>query len=166
MCIRDSNISNNNIALFTNLQNLQNLEWLSLENNSIANIPSEISNLQNLIHLNLGRNKISAGFSSVINLPNLEQLWLNHNIITGNFPTELLTLPKLMSLSLQSNQLTGNIPNNIPEICNISNNKFTASEIQNYLNQNPQNTDFVYSPQRYDEIKTEKAVLGLSLIHI
>lgn len=157
------NISNNNIALFTNLQNLQNLEWLSLENNSIANIPSEISNLQNLIHLNLGRNKISAGFSSVINLPNLEQLWLNHNIITGNFPTELLTLPKLMSLSLQSNQLTGNIPNNIPEICNISNNKFTASEIQNYLNQNPQNTDFVYSPQRYDEIKTEKAVLGTAI---
>jgi len=157
------NISNNNIALFTNLQNLQNLEWLSLENNSIANIPSEISNLQNLIQLNLGRNKISAGFSSVINLPNLEQLWLNHNIITGNFPTELLTLPKLMSLSLQSNQLTGNIPNNIPEICNISNNKFTASEIQNYLNQNPQNTDFVYSPQRYDEVKTEKAVLETAI---
>lgn len=161
--LKSLNASNNNITQFTNLQNLQNLEWLSLENNSLVNIPTEISSLQNLIHLNLGRNKISAGFSSITNLPNLEQLWLNHNTITGNFPTDLLTLPKLMSLSLQSNQLTGSIPNNIPEICNISNNKFTVSEIQNYLNQNFQNTDFVYTPQRYDDIKTDKAVLGTAI---
>lgn len=157
--LKSLNVSNNNISQFTNLQNLQNLEWLSLENNALVNIPAEISNLQNLIHLNLSRNNIASGFSSIINLPNLEQLWLNHNKITGNFPADLLSLPKLMSLSLQSNQLTGNIPNNIPEICNISNNKFTATEIQNYLNLKPQNTDFVYSPQRYDEAKTEKAVL-------
>lgn len=161
--LKSLNASNNNITQFNNLQNLQNLEWLSIENNSLTTIPTEISNLKNLVHLNLGRNQISTGFSSLTPLKNLEQLWLNHNNISGSFPTDLLTLPTLMSLSLQSNQLTGNIPNSIPEICNLSNNKFSASEIQVFLNQNPQNTDFVYSPQRYDEAKTEKAILGTAI---
>ena len=161
--LKSLNASSNSITQINNLQNLQNLEWLSLENNSLNEIPTGILNLRNLVHLNLGRNQISAGFNSLTSLKNLEQLWLNHNNISGNFPAELLALPKLMSLSLQSNLLTGNIPNNIPEICNLSNNKFTASEIQTFLNQNPQNTDFVYSPQRYDEAKTEMATLGTAI---
>lgn len=153
-------VSNNAITQFSSIKNLQNLEWLSVENNSLTAIPAEISSLKNLIHLNLGRNQISTGFNLLTSLNNLEQLWLNHNNISGNFPTELLSLPKLMSLSLQSNQLTGNIPSNLPEICNISNNRYTASEIQTFLNLHPKNTDFVYSPQRYDEAKTEKAILN------
>lgn len=159
--LKTLNISNNALTQFSALNGLSNLEWLSLENNALQNVPSEIGNLQNLIHLNLGYNKLSANFSVIALLPKLEQLWLNHNNITA-FPLDLLPLPQLMCLSLQSNQLSGSIPLNIPEICNISNNRFSATEIQNYLDQKPNNTDFVYSPQRYDEAQTEKAILASS----
>lgn len=67
-----------------------------------------------------------------------------------------------MSLSLQSNELEGNIPNDLPKICNISNNRFSKNNLENYLQLYPENTDFVYSPQRYDEAKTIKAALNSS----
>lgn len=155
--------SNNSLTQFASLSNLAQLEWLSLENNALQNVPSEIQNLQKLIHLNLGRNLLTTGFSTISALSKLEQLWLDHNQISGSFPTEILSSPHLMSLSVQSNTISGSIPLNIPEICNISNNRFTASEIENYLNQKPNNTDFVYSPQRYDELKTEKAAINSSI---
>lgn len=155
--------SNNSLTQFSALANLTQLEWLSLENDALQNVPNEIQNLQNLIHLNLGRNLLVSGFSAISSLPKLEQLWLDHNQISGNFPAEILTSPHLMSLSVQSNNISGNIPSNIPEICNISNNRFTKSEIESYLNQKPNNTDFVYSPQRYDELKTEAAAVNSSV---
>ena len=151
--------SQNNLTKFSALNNITTLEWLSLENNNLQNLPTEIATLQNLIHLNLANNKLSSNFGTLSSLTKLEQLWLNHNEITA-FPTEVLALPQLMSLSLQSNKLSGNLPANLPEICNISNNRYSATEIQNFLNQKPNNTDFVYSPQRYDEEKTEKAILA------
>lgn len=161
--LKTLDVSNNSLTQFATLSNLTQLEWLSLENNALQNVPSEIQNLQKLIHLNLGRNLLTSGFSTISALPKLEQLWLDHNQISGNFPTEILSSPHLMSLSVQSNNVSGSIPSNIPEICNISNNRFTASEIETYLNQKPNNTDFVYSPQRYDELKTEKAAINSSV---
>lgn len=161
--LKTLDVSNNSLTQFATLSNLTQLEWLSLENNALQNVPSEIQNLQKLIHLNLGRNLLTSGFSTISALPKLEQLWLDHNQISGSFPTEILSSPHLMSLSVQSNNISGNIPSNIPEICNISNNRFTASEIETYLNQKPNNTDFVYSPQRYDELKTEKAAINSSV---
>ena len=67
-----------------------------------------------------------------------------------------------MSLSLQSNKLSGNIPANLPEICNISNNRFSKTQIENYLNTNSNNTDFIYSPQRYNNPKVIKTSINAS----
>ena len=133
--------SQNNLTKFSALHNITTLEWLSLENNNLQNLPTEIATLQNLIHLNLANNKLSSNFGALSSLAKLEQLWLNHNEITA-FPTEVLALPQLMSLSLQSNKLSGNIPANLPEICNISNNRYSATEIQNFLIQKPKKHRF------------------------
>ena len=133
-----------------------------MENNSLQNIPNQVSNLQKLIHLNLGRNKINGSTSILGTLNHLQQLWLNHNKLSGNIPQDLLALPNLMCLSLQSNELEGTIPNNIPQICNISNNRFSKTQIENYLNTNSNNTDFVYSPQRYDNPKVIKTSINAS----
>ncbi len=154
-------VSQNNLTKFSALNNLTTLEWLSLENNNLQNLPTEIATLQNLIHLNLANNKLSSNFGALSSLTKLEQLWLNHNEIT-TFPTEVLALPQLMSLSLQSNKLSGNLPANLPEICNISNNRFSKTQIENYLNTNSNNTDFVYSPQRYDNPKVIKTSINAS----
>lgn len=160
--LKTLNLSNNPITQFSALNTLNNLEWLSLENNSLTNIPNEIASLQNLVHLNLSRNNINGGTSILSSLNNLEQIWLNHNKLSGSIPTDILSLPRLMSLSLQSNNLEGEIPNNAPEIFNISNNRFTKNNIDDYLKNNPSATDFVYSPQRYDTAKTVKAPLNSS----
>lgn len=160
--MKSLDLSNNIITDFSSLSNLINLEWLSLENNSLQNIPNQVSNLQKLIHLNLGRNKIYGSTSILGTLNHLQQLWLNHNKLSGNIPQDLLALPDLMCLSLQSNELEGTIPNNIPQICNISNNRFSKTQIENYLNTNSNNTDFVYSPQRYDNPKVIKTSINAS----
>lgn len=161
--LKTLNLSNNKIAQFSTLNSLHNLEWLSLENNNLNNIPTEITALEKLTYLNLSRNNISGGTGMLSTLINLEQLWLNHNKLKGSIPTNILSLPKLMNLSLQSNEFEGNIPDNLPDICNISNNRFSKNNIENYLQSNPENTDFVYSPQRYDEAKTVKAAINSSI---
>lgn len=161
--LKTLNLSNNKIEQFSTLNSLHNLEWLSLENNNLNNIPTETTALEKLTYLNLSRNNISGGTGMLSTLINLEQLWLNHNKLKGSIPTNILSLPKLMNLSLQSNEFEGNIPDNLPDICNISNNRFSKNSIENYLQSNPENTDFVYSPQRYDEAKTVKAAINSSI---
>lgn len=160
--LKTLDLSNNKITQFSALNSLHNIEWLSLENNNLISIPTEITALEKLTHLNLSRNNISGGTGTLSSLINLEQLWLNHNKLKGNIPANILSMPKLMCLSLQSNELEGNIPNNLPEICNISNNRFSKNNLENYLQLYPENTDFIYSPQRYDEAKTVKAALNSS----
>lgn len=155
-------LSNNNFSEqnLTGLSNLVNLEWLSLENNQFSQIPAQISALKKLQTLNLGRNKISGGISTITLLPNLQQLFLNNNQISGNFPSALLGMQKLLMLNLNSNQLTGELPDKLPKITHISNNRFSKVDLSNYLMDFSEQTDFNYSPQRYDQEKTVLAVVG------
>lgn len=146
------------------LSNLKNLEWLSFENNLLQNLPTNIGTFTNLVHLNLGRNLLSGSFSSLLNLTNLEQLYLNHNLIKGSFPADLLQLPKLQMLSLTGNQLSGAIPTKIPELTFIDDNRFSLSDIKNFLDTSPQFTDFTYSPQRYDDSITVSGALNENVV--
>ena len=66
--------SQNNLTKFSALNNITTLEWLSLENNNLQNLPTEIATLQNLIHLNLANNKLSSNFGTLSSLTKLEQL--------------------------------------------------------------------------------------------
>ena len=119
-------------ATVSNLKHLEHVEWLSLENNQLTTIPTEITNLKKLVHLNLGRNQIINGFSTVATLENLQQLWLNNNKLEGNFPNRLLQAPKLLMVSLANNNLSGNLPSQLPFVTDIRNNRFTLIDIKNY----------------------------------
>ena len=142
------------------LSTLTNLEWLSLENNQLSQIPTQLLQCKKLKTLNLGRNQILGGLSTITSLNNLQQLFLNNNQISGGFPSALTGMPNLMMLNLNSNQLTGVLPAKLPEITHIANNRFNKNQLANYLGDFTEQTDFNYSPQRYDEAKTVLAVLG------
>lgn len=158
------NLSNNALIEQTTsgLSNLTNLVWLSLENNQLAQIPSQIPHLKKLQTLNLGRNKISGGVSLLTGLTNLQQLFLNNNSLSGAFPSEFLGMPKLLMVNLNSNQLSGDLPDKLPEITHISNNRFNKNQLKDYITDFSEQTDFYYSPQRYDSPKEVLGVLGQS----
>lgn len=160
--LKSLNLSNNQLTSAAEISSNRQLEWLSLEQNKFINIPQEILQLTNLVHLNLGRNQISGGLSSLNALRNLQQLWLNNNLLEKDFPTELLNNKNLMMLSLRSNNISGELPANLPPITDLSNNRFSLKNIENYLVQNQPSTEFIYSPQRYDEALTLNAALGSS----
>lgn len=158
------NLSNNHLTEqnAAGLASLINLEWLSLESNQLAEVPAQIAQLKNLQNLNLGRNKISGNLAVVAALPNLQQLFLHNNLIEGNFPSLLLGMPKLLMVNLNSNQLSGELPDQLPPITHLSNNRFSKTDLSNYITDFAEQTDFDYSPQRYDDIKTVLAIVGQS----
>lgn len=160
--ITNLNLSNNNITELntSGLSTLTNLEWLSLENNQLSQIPTQIASLKKLKTLNLGRNKISGSLATIATLSELQQLFLNNNQLSGNFPSILLGMPKLLMVNLNSNQLTGEVPDQLPAITHISNNRFSKTDLENYIVDFTERTDFNYSPQRYDSEKEVLAALG------
>lgn len=154
------NLNNNSLTEqnTAGLATLVNLEWLSLENNMLSQVPAQLSPLRSLKCLNLGRNKISGNLSVLASLSSLQQLFLNNNQISGNFPSVLMTMSKLLMVNLNSNQLTGELPDQLPAITHISNNRFSKTDLSNYITDFSEQTDLNYSPQRYD---AEKEVLGV-----
>jgi len=160
--ITNLNLSNNNITELntSGLSTLTNLEWLSLENNQLSQIPTQIASLKKVKTLNLGRNKISGSLATIATLSELQQLFLNNNQLSGNFPSILLGMPKLLMVNLNSNQLTGELPDQLPAITHISNNRFSKTDLENYIVDFTERTDFNYSPQRYDSEKEVLAALG------
>ncbi|TDX84170.1 leucine-rich repeat domain-containing protein [Epilithonimonas xixisoli] len=156
------NLGNNALTeqTLTGLSNLVNLQWLSLENNQLAQVPAQLPQLTKLQTLNLGRNQITGGVSALASLSSLQQLFLNNNQLSGGFPSALLGMSRLMMLNLNSNQLTGELPNRLPAITHISNNRFSKNDLSNYIEDFAEQTDFNYSPQRYDAVKTVLAVAG------
>lgn len=156
------NLSNNSFSTnyAATLSNLKNLEWLSLQNNLITVFPAELVQLKNLVHLNFAENQISGGFETLLPLTKLEQIYLDKNLISGAFPSSLLQLKMLQMLSLTGNQLSGDIPENIPALTFLDNNRYTKTDIKNFIVLDKKMADFTYSPQRYDEKKTVFAALG------
>ena len=78
----------------------------------------------------------------------------DRNLISGAFPSSLLQLKMLQMLSLTGNQLSGDIPENIPALTFLDNNRYTKTDIKNFIVLDKKMADFTYSPQRYDEKKT------------
>ena len=161
--------------------NLTNLQYLTLENNQLTGvIPLEIGNLTNLEYLKLTNNQVSGDIPSEIwNLTNLRHLYLGGNQLTGEIPSEIENLTSLVDLKLGNNQLTGEIPielwsmnQNSLDFFDLSNNQLTGEipdEIENsififsfYLNDNqlsgiiPENTCQIIFIESYsDQFKFE-----------
>ncbi|MBF0451098.1 MAG: DUF5011 domain-containing protein [Candidatus Magnetomorum sp.] len=104
-------LSNSNIP--EELFNLNNLRYLSLNDNSIENIPENIGNLKNLITLSLANNRLLDNIDKpLFNLINLRSLDLSGNKSTwnevpmyGDIPVEFSKLTKLVYLDLSGTEL-------------------------------------------------------------
>ena len=94
------------------LENLANLEWLSLRNNALTGpVPSWLGRLTSLRSLALGGNELAGPLPAELgNLANLERLTIGWNEVTGPVPTWLGRLTSLRSLELSANGLTGPLP--------------------------------------------------------
>ncbi|XP_054420166.1 leucine-rich repeat and death domain-containing protein 1 [Pteronotus mesoamericanus] len=100
-----------------NLGDLLGLEILSLQNNELSSLPSEIQLLQNLRIFNISHNQISHIPKEISQLRNIRQLFLNNNYIE-NFP-DLENLRNLEILSLAENKLR-HIPDTLSSLKNLS----------------------------------------------
>lgn len=145
----------NNLLADLPLPALKQLQWLSLENNRLSTVPGTVMN--NLLTLNLGRNKITS-LSGLHNFPLLQQLYMNNNELSGPLP-DLKNLKNLMYLNVGSNNLSGPLPAQLPPLLDLSNNRFSASDLESAAFSKTA-TEIVLSPQRYDEPKSLQGTLG------
>lgn len=118
-----------------------NLEYLSLKNDHLQQIPIEIANLRKLRVLDLSGNDFKTLPIEFIQLQNLEELYLNDEK-NMNLPKtiEILSkLPKLKSLHLENDQLA-TLPNNMKKLEHLE---------SLYLNQN----QFMEIPKQIEGLK-------------
>jgi Leucine-rich repeat (LRR) protein len=107
-----------------------NLQYLSLKNDHLKQIPAGIGNLTNLRVLDLSGNDFKVLPSSFIGLVNLQELYLNDEKnfqLEKNIPV-LSSLPSLKSLHLENDGLKS-LPSNIFQLSHLealylNNNKF------------------------------------------
>ena len=109
-------LSNNSISNIETLCEMKELEYLSLFNNQIFEIPSNICNLENLSVLDLSKNNISYLPKEFGKCKKLKKLYLLINSIT-NIET-ICEIQTLEYLSLFNNQIV-EISNNIYKLKNL-----------------------------------------------
>jgi Leucine-rich repeat (LRR) protein len=121
---QDINISNENWSKFINL------EYLSLKNDHLKEIPSAISNIKSLKTIDLSNNDFTNLPEEFSNLTNLEEIYLNDekNMNLPKTLSILSKLPKLKSLHLENDNLSV-LPSEVLSFKNLeslylNNNKF------------------------------------------
>jgi len=138
------------------LGQLSNLTNLVLGANELSGyIPSELGDLSNLIGLGLGENQLSGNIPlALTNLTNLTDLNLNDNQLVGEIPPGLANLPDLDKLRLNDNLLSGIIPafSNLSDLT-VENNRFSHEDIATNFTTNDSNSDFMFSPQYYGDVR-------------
>jgi len=143
------------------LGNLQNLEWLVLNDNDLSGeIPPELGELTNLEVIRLHSNALSGEIPAELGeLTNLKSLLLAMNVLSGEIPAELGDLENLTRLNLNYNTLSGygegafsTQPN--LEVLQLSNNDLSTEGVDNVL------SDLVDSLYLEDRVATE-----VDLIH-
>ena len=97
--------------------NLKNLQELVLDENQISALPKSIGNMNNLRGLSMDNNQLSTLPESFGNLKNLEELYLNYNSITS-LPDSFGNLENLEILLIYYNQLT-TLPKTIGQLNNL-----------------------------------------------
>ena len=109
--------------------NLKNLQELVLDENQISALPESIGNINNLRGLSMDNNQLSTLPESFGNLKNLEELYLNYNNIMS-LPDSFGNLENLEILLIYYNQLIS-LPKTIGQLNNLqvlysSNNKIRS----------------------------------------
>ena len=85
---------------------MQNLEWLSLSNNNLSDLPPNMMHFTNLKYLNLASNSLNtdSSFFALATIPALETLILDNNQIT-QFPVFDFGFESLIHLSMKKNAI-------------------------------------------------------------
>ncbi|XP_076249590.1 leucine-rich repeat-containing protein 47 [Calliopsis andreniformis] len=108
------------------LFDLQHLNYLSITQTCLQEVPEEIGKLQNLTNLVLHSNGISKIPSTIDKLEKLKFLDCSRNKLTS-LPEQIGKLPQLTTVNLSSN-LLGSLPSQIANVkltvLDLSNNKF------------------------------------------
>jgi len=91
-------------VISSNIVKLNNLNWLSLSNNMLKLIPPEIGKMNNLTRLDLSGNNLNSIPSTIGNINKLEWLDLSRNRLS-TLPVEIKKLTNLKWISLVGNNL-------------------------------------------------------------
>ncbi|KAK6152030.1 hypothetical protein DH2020_014665 [Rehmannia glutinosa] len=94
------------------LSNLENLRFLSLENNTLSGPMPEFNRLSSLKSLFLSGNQLSGEIPPDYfnNMGSLKKLQLARNKFSGKIPDSLLKLGNIMEIQLQQNEFSGPVP--------------------------------------------------------
>ena len=112
---------------------MKQLTDLSLAKNRLnGTIPSSMEDLTNLSFLWIYNNTLSGVISSIGTLINLQQVSLSDNLFVGAIPDSFGNLTQLVKLDLYNNALTGSLPDSLGNIAqlvklNLYNNGLTGS---------------------------------------
>lgn len=105
------------LSLLVDIEDLDDLQKLSLEDYNLKFLPESIGSLTNLKELNLGYNKFTSLPESFGKLTSLEELWVYQNNLTS-LPEWIGGLTGLKKLSFSHNQLT-TISDSIGSLTNL-----------------------------------------------
>lgn len=111
-----------------------NLEFLSLKDDHLTNLPEGISQLKNLKILDLSGNDFTTLPNSFKNLNNLEELFLNNEKnmnLEKTIDETLSLLPKLRILHLENDHLK-KLPKNINKVKNLETLYLNDNEFKNF----------------------------------
>ncbi|KEH43257.1 LRR receptor-like kinase [Medicago truncatula] len=120
----------------TELGNLVNLIFLSIENNLLTDvIPESFSKFQKMQEMYLKINKLSGEIPATIlgNLSQLSQLDLSDNLLIGKIPSTIGNCKKLQAVDFSLNNLSGAIPtqllslSSLSILLNLSHNSFSGN---------------------------------------
>ncbi|GMJ08480.1 hypothetical protein like AT3G59510 [Hibiscus trionum] len=146
-------------GIWTWIYRLKKLERINLSGNQLSGrIPARISKLRRLTHLSLSNNEFSQRIPNLYALEKLQILELDSNMLTGSLPnlpsrlttlslshnkltghiTSLVNLEHLISVDLSDNLFSGPVNRGVlalPRLThlNVSFNKFTKMEVNNYF---------------------------------
>jgi len=116
--LKTLNLGFSNLSEFPKgINKLHLLEQLTLKENLITVIPSEIKDLENLKILDLSKNRLKTIEPGMGNLKDLEELHLSFNFLTA-LPDDFTMLKGLKTLNLNANELQ-DLPSEIGNLKNL-----------------------------------------------
>uniref|UniRef100_A0A804NTC3 Receptor kinase-like protein Xa21 n=1 Tax=Zea mays TaxID=4577 RepID=A0A804NTC3_MAIZE len=121
--VMELNLTGNDLAgrISTSVGNLTYLSLLALPNNRFSGPIPPLNKLQNLSYLSLDNNFLNGVIpESLTNCSNLDTLGLSKNNLTGVIPPSIGSLTKLKVIFLYKNNLSGVIPSSLGNITNLS----------------------------------------------
>ena len=120
--------NDNFTSLSSKIENLKNLEKLTLYFNSLEHLPEELGHLESLKYLDLKHNKLETLPESLGKLSSLETLIVNTNNLTA-LPESIGNLNNLEELDVDANQLL-KLPESFPGLINLKVLKLNGNDLR------------------------------------